>query len=91
MIRVLGPNLFLSFFNNNTSSGVIEQGVEEDKKDFSVFEKFNDLIHDSREQELLTRPFLQQYIAYAKLNCKPQLTNESSAFLNQKWSELRQR
>jgi DNA replication licensing factor MCM3 len=87
----MGENMFMKFFNNSSALGILEQAIEEDKKDFAVFEKYNPLIHNSRDEDLVTRQFLQQYISYAKTNCFPQLTDEANMFLNQKWAEMRQK
>ena len=53
--RIMGPNLFLSYFNNSANNGVLEQKVVEDKKDFEIFEKYSALTHSSRDEKLITR------------------------------------
>ena len=83
--------MFLSFFNNSSSNGILEQTIEEDKRSFSTYEKYNVLIHNSRDQDLVTRQFLQQYISYAKLNCSPELTDEANEYLNRSWAMMRQK
>jgi DNA replication licensing factor MCM3 len=60
--RILGPNLFLSFFNNSTTNGILETTLGEIGKDIEVYEKYNALTHQSREEQFVTRNFLQHYI-----------------------------
>lgn len=86
--RFQGPNFFAEFFKQSDDQGVVEQELIEEKEAHDVYEKYNALTHNSKSEQLLTRRFLKKYVAFVK-NHKPKLTDEASAYITKKWTELR--
>lgn len=86
--RFQGPNLFESFFRQIEDGGVIEEQVNEPGKDEDMFEKHNPMLHENKDEQILTRAFLKKYLYYAR-QIVPQLSDETSNFITKSWSELR--
>ena len=62
-----------------------------DRNDNEMFEKYNSVIHDADQGELLTQRFLKKYIFFAKKTILPVIKDEAIDFISSTWTQLRQR
>ncbi|KAM9992919.1 hypothetical protein ACTFIY_010349 [Dictyostelium cf. discoideum] len=58
--------------------------------DTPVFQKYNKLLHGAENKsDIVSIPFIQKYIFYAKTLFKPRLTNEAREYIIEKYTEMR--
>eukprot|EP01133_Synstelium_polycarpum_P000153 gene153-179_t len=63
-----------------------------DDEDTPMFQKYDKLLHGSHQNsEILSIPFIQKYIFYAKNRVKPKLTDEAREYIITAFTELRAR
>jgi len=62
-----------------------------ERVDNEIFEKYNSVIHDMDQGELLSIRFLKKYIFFAKRTIIPSIKDEAIDFISNAWTELRQR
>ena len=87
MFTVDAPNVL-----NDTDDQVIEPEVkanENQKK--QVYEKYNPHLHGGEKKQILTRNFLRNYLYYARNTVHPVLTDEARNFIDNSWSQLREK